>query len=546
MNTTSHNLLRAVVLAAAAFAAGAAFAAAAGEGRVSGRIVDEATGRPTPGCRVMLFHTTRRRGYYASTDKNGRYEIAGLPWGRYRVRVRCEGYAEANTQRGRWAAEVTLSEQKPAAVLNLALRRGGSIAGVLKGLDEETAQYYAVFAFPVDQEGRPESDYTRFYARVDVTGRYELNGLPSGRYLLMAAVPYWQDAPAEMDRLVSYYGDAFTPAQARLLTLNAPARLTGKDLRLRADGGALLQGRVADDESGLPAPRCLVHVFDRRFPIHHLQTMTEEDGSYAFHVMGPGAYQVVADARQDGFARLSKWVDFAKGDRAHAVHFRLQMGVSMSGAIVTDAGEPLRRAYRVYAYVSPDPSKVGRRSNRRVYGRDYTPIQEGFLSERIRFSRADGTFRADALPPGRLTFHLSNLPSGYSLVRITHPDFDFTNGTPPLRPGQDLGGVRFIVSNRTGAISGRVVFVIRRGGKLIETPRRARVRTYFWNTRRVSSRQTVFTGRDGSFVLRRVPIGRHKLEVVVGARYAYRDPGPVVVKPNQTASVGVIRVVRKP
>ncbi len=519
---------------------GVADVAAAASGRVFGRVTDKSTGKPVPQCRVMLYGEGSPRRSYATTRADGAFEFKGVAMGKCRISVRRSGYVEAQGQDGVWAAQFELTAAKPAYRADIVLLRGCTISGMLKGLDEETSQYYCVFAYPVDAKGSLSRSYGRRYVRVDVAGRYTLAGLPSGRYIIAAKAPFWQDVPYGVDRLIAYYGGALTPDKAKVLDLKAPQSLTDIDLRLPTDGGLTLRGTVVDAESGLPVPRCRVDVIHREVTLHHLQTSTQPDGAFELNVLGPGPYQVVADAREDGFARLSKWVDFKAGDAPKTVDFQLEMGVSMSGRIVSDTGAEVPKAYRVNGYVSPPADKVGRKTNRYVYSRDLTSIQEGELRERIRFLRGDGTFSVDGLPPGRLTLAVSNLPNGYYLKQIVHPDFSLTRTTPEFLPGQDVGGVRIIVSNQYGQIRGKIVYEL--NGRIAAVSRRVRLRTYFWGTKRYSTSSTVHSQADGTFLIKRVPAGKHKLVLFVGPSYASQNPGPVTVEGGKATDVGTIKV----
>ena len=151
------------------------------------------------------------------------------------------------------------------------------------------------------------------------------------------------------------------------------------------------------------------------------------------------------------------------------------------------------------------------------------------LRERIRFLRGDGSFSVDGLPPGRLTLGVSNLPNGYYLKQIVHPDFNMTRMTPELIPGQDVGGVQIVVSNQYGQISGKIVYEL--NGRKVSLSRRVRLRTYFWGATRYSTSSSTYSQADGAFLIKRVPAGKHKLVLSVGPNYAYQAPGPITSVP---------------
>src|SRR4051794_26555449 len=80
-----------IVLAAAGSAAQKVAGAATGQ-------VTDVTGAPIAGAAVVLVHTEPGAPARASTDRDGRYRIAALQAGEYRVQVSVTGFATHTQQ----------------------------------------------------------------------------------------------------------------------------------------------------------------------------------------------------------------------------------------------------------------------------------------------------------------------------------------------------------------------------------------------------------------------------------------------------------------
>lgn len=118
------------VLATAAFLA-AAFPAAAGpapggqenigRGRITGVVVDEAV-QPLAGAKIVAQIVDGKTALEGVSDKKGRFAIAGLGTGRWRVTANLSGYADAFT-------EMPVSQVRPNPAITLTLKKTGGPAG---------------------------------------------------------------------------------------------------------------------------------------------------------------------------------------------------------------------------------------------------------------------------------------------------------------------------------------------------------------------------------------------------------------------------------
>lgn len=537
------QVVKSVVLALvlAALARAQAACAADGPGRIHGRVTAKATGEPVARARVYLWMLQQGRSASARTGADGRYEFTGLVLGPYHLRVQHPDYVttvHGGDSSGAWSASLSLTSQAPVREANMALERGSSISGKLTTPEGAPAAGCYVYALALGRGGElAQSSWTRLRSRTDLMGQYTISGVPSGTYVVAAAIVSTTANQYGMERFTVYYGGAFSPALASRVRVGGEESRSGVDLQIRASGGLSLAGTVVDSESGLPIPRTLITVFHREATLHRTAIYTEPDGTYELKTMGPGPYQVVADARAEGFARESKWVDLSQGRQADTVDFELEMGIAVSGKIITDDGRPLRQRH-IYAYVSPPASKTPKRTGRYASNtRGLTYVQVGAQPERIHVDH-DLNFSVEGACAGQIDMHFSNLPRGYYVASIRHEDFDMTHKTPEFEPGQDIGGLEVVLSNRYGSIAGQLLF---------ERPNRPVVgwgvgAKWFGTDKTSCSPQR--TNSRGEFTLQRVPVGKHTLAVSTGSSYALLPPTTIVVRADQTARVQA-RLVRK-
>lgn len=120
----------AAVLATAAFLAAALAAAAApapggqeniGRGRITGLVVDEA-GQPLAGAKIVAQIVDGKTALEGVSDKKGRFAVAGLGTGRWRITATLSGYADA-------FVEMPVSQVRPNPAVTLTLKGTGGPAG---------------------------------------------------------------------------------------------------------------------------------------------------------------------------------------------------------------------------------------------------------------------------------------------------------------------------------------------------------------------------------------------------------------------------------
>ena len=505
-----------------------------GPGQIHGKVTAKATGAPVVRALVNLWSPQGSRYHTAYTDAEGRFKFVGLGLGSYHLRVRHADHVEkahGRSQRRSWTPSIRVQENATTHEANLELERGGAISGKLLDPKGGGTQDCYVYAIPLEKGGALPQWWGRQYTRTDPAGQYIITGVAPGDYIVAAMATSAVADGYGMARMIAYHGSAFSPSDARKVAVAGEAELKDIDVQFRVSGGLSLSGKVVDAESGLPIPRTLVIVLHRQATMHRLEVYTGPDGKYELNVMAAGPYQVVADARVEGFARESRWVDIQAGAPPAPVDFELEMGVSFAGTVALDGGESLPRRSRVWAYVQPPTDRIKNATGSSVYGTGSTIfVQEGAQPERMHLD-GDMSFNVEAACPGPVTLRFSNLPNGYYVRRIKHDDFDLTRHVPDFQPGQDVGGITVALSNRYGTVAGKLTYDTRNRGAA-----GWRVWTN-WHGTDVKSSEYARTSSSGEFVLKQVPIGRHTLAVSASSTYTLKPTDRVLVRPGKTTAV---------
>ena len=146
---------------------------------LTGRIVEDHSGSPTPSASVRMYKVGVR-GLTADleTDSEGRFHASELPEGEYRIEI-----SKPNHVAARLRIQLTAGDASP---LMVRLIRCGVITGHVTDSHGQPIRGAQVLAMAKPATGRPlRPEFTpgRF-AAVDERGRYRLFNLPPGQYFI--------------------------------------------------------------------------------------------------------------------------------------------------------------------------------------------------------------------------------------------------------------------------------------------------------------------------------------------------------------------------
>lgn len=161
-----------------------------GDSTIAGRVLTE-SGEAVEGAQVLAFLFTGQpqstARYATTTGSDGSYVLEGLPAGQFRVTAEKAGYSNLLVQPGRieGGTMVELAVSSAAVGIDLVLRRTGSLDGRVTRPDGTPVQNARVVA-----EVRLGNDRMVGTGRGVVTdslGRYRLEGVPPGTYVITAS-----------------------------------------------------------------------------------------------------------------------------------------------------------------------------------------------------------------------------------------------------------------------------------------------------------------------------------------------------------------------
>lgn len=351
-----------------------------------GRVVDSA-GQPIAGAEIRLspverggarfvfqFAGVNREKPDATTGADGSFRVAGLEAGEYALSVSRDGYAP------RRVPSATVAEKGPNDWPEIVLAAGVPIAGVVKSSKGDAIVGAEVFAFA---EGNSRN------SRTDPEGKFRIEGFGTERRVMVNVMA---EGYASLQRQV-------TPSPEEVAFV------------LTTSG--TIRGRVEDAATNRPVTDFRASYADARGQLaggvrvvmglgEREKAFQSPDGSFELADVPPGKWGVRVSAPGYRPAEVSG-IEIAQGETKEGVVVALKKGAVISGRVL----DPRRGTGVPNAAVSwtegSDASGMGAAMGAlaRLDG----------LGASAATTDADGRFRFDGLPPGKIT------------VSAEHPDF---------------------------------------------------------------------------------------------------------------------------
>jgi large repetitive protein len=293
------------------------------------------------------------------TDARGHYAFVGLEAGLYRIIARHPDFAPS------WTT-VTV-ERGDDASADLTLAAPAAIVGRLLGAAERPVAGRVTIA-EADGIAPPVSIAPTLAADAGADGRFRLDGVPPGSYVLSATAPGYGARRAEI----------VVGGRQRVADLG--------DVAL--ESGLIIRGHVRE-AAGTPVAEARVSAFrDRSMGEDRGEGRTSADGTFAVGGLRAGTYRLTVFA--PGHAMVDREVEAG----TDGVEFVLETAGSLTGAVVDDRGQPVE-TFRVQARMPPPaPSAAG---GRVMMG---PPRFESVSSP-------DGRFVVDDVAPGTYVVEIS-------------------------------------------------------------------------------------------------------------------------------------------
>src|SRR5262249_28511042 len=233
-------------------------------GSVAGYVTVD--GKPKSGIEIEAQPQgpTSRSIVRATTDKDGRFLLAGLGPGRYWIIPRSRIHVSAGRARVRQgpdSKDLILAEGEAVEGIDFALETGGIITGrVTDAEGRPVVAEFVTLTQIIETERGGISRHYRSLNETDKSGVYRFYALPAGRYILSAGGP--QDMFARRRRADerpaywrAFHPDVTDEAQAKVVELAAGTESVNVDIKLGLPIRLhSIAGRLIDAETGRAAP----------------------------------------------------------------------------------------------------------------------------------------------------------------------------------------------------------------------------------------------------------------------------------------------------
>ncbi len=252
---------------------------------IKGTVTSAATTLPLAGASVCRYATGEESyGFCEATNSAGEYAFYGLAATSYKLSFGAAGNFLPTYYNGKSslasADRVTLAPGETRSLLNTALATGGSITGQV--LDAGAKD--AIKGIEVCASGA--GILTRPCGVTSSSGRYTIEGLPSGEYTVYFFTPY----ESSLNYLPQYFDGAESQAQATRVAVTAGDATERVDAAMSP--GAEISGQVKRAGDGTAVANAFVELYAQGLAYVSRTTTTAQDGSYSFKGLPAGEYKV--------------------------------------------------------------------------------------------------------------------------------------------------------------------------------------------------------------------------------------------------------------
>jgi protocatechuate 3,4-dioxygenase beta subunit len=430
---------------------------------IFGRVVTAAEATPLKSARVALVPERQASGspqvYSGISDADGKFNIKGVPAGRYRFFASHNGYVDQQFQSTGVDKGAVLALTAGEEVKDVLFRM--SLAAVITGrVDDEDGEPMANIQVVAlqrpseeEREDNPWLGHRELSAatggQTDDRGQYRLFGLKPGEYYIRAIDQFMpttimmgvaSDDWALHESLGSQYAPVYYPGVTQIGQAEAmlvrPGEEGEADFILRRVKTVEVSGKVFAVD-GKPATNCYVVLIETPATESSLNLNASPDSKGEFKIRGvpPGSYLLIAEENstsEEQRHRAQAKIEVGE-DNLESVALFLGRGIKVSGRVTVEAGTVNTERLSV-SLVSPDDIIPGGWS--RV--------------------KKDGSFEILDVPDGGFIFELNGLEEGHCLrsARVGRDDI-LTNGLQ-IEKGETAGTIRVIVTNSTAQLGGAV------------------------------------------------------------------------------------------
>jgi hypothetical protein len=436
-----------------------------GTANISGVVQDD-QGVPLAGVQIAVFNQGRLLLRVTHTDASGRYFLDLMPAATYTIHASFAGFTPATFGSGRLIGPpvpiVLATGERFEA--NLTLTRISVVSGTIR--DEYGAPTVALVTFLTR---RP--DFSRNSPLIPVKdvesdrhGRYRVEGLPAGNYLVRAhrpnTLPDVRQIEAGRERTVTYlpvyYPGVSSSTAARPIAIEPGADRAGIDLQLQLVPTTAFEGTIVDG-SGNPLQSVTTRLIGDDEGAERYGSATA-DGRFRFVGVPTGRYVLAARGLLSGSSGEKRQVLWGSQEIFVSPETRVEPsltfhpGADLAGHVVFDGSAAIPEFRRLpMGLVQMVPvAGVFSRFNlpNLVIGSDDPAAVAPPFKTIIRF---------DSVPPGRfLIVAPLPLPGGWSLRSAVINGVDVAAIPFEINPGQQVNDLVVTFTDRTTTLSGTI------------------------------------------------------------------------------------------
>ena len=428
---------------------------------VQGTVLAADSGKPLKSAQVRLNETDAKspHSYRASTDAEGKFFIKNIAPGRYRFVATKNGYVaqQYRPENSVSAALLTLSPAQNVDRVLFRMTPAAVIAGRITDEDGEPLSNINVMAMV-----RAKTDFGTGWGSASqrqliplgfsVTndlGEYRIFGLRQGKYFVAAddsgqdGMTFSSAGGTEGGQPVRRYPPTFypgtvLPTQAEQLQVKATEELR-VDFTLQSTKLFDIKGRVVaagGTVSGaswvsLTQSESVMQLF-----LAQQAAEVDSEGSFTITGVAPGSYELIANSTsRDPKMSVRQKVDITDHDITD-LRLVLTQGITVSGRIVTDDGQPLPPNAAQYVALSSRNLEWAGNNGDQVKG--------------------DGKFAISGMRPGEFRPIVYRLPDDWYIKSIRFGDQDVTDAPLKIEQGTGAVSLDIRIANDAGRIEGAV------------------------------------------------------------------------------------------
>jgi hypothetical protein len=443
-----------------------------GTARISGRVVAADTGSPIRRAQINVNSREVQFNRSVTTDGEGRYEIASLPAGRYRLFVDKSGYVALEYGQARpfeAGKPLDIADGQALERIDFSLPRGSAITGRITDEFGDPITDVQVQALRYQfLNGERQLVNAGRSAQTDDLGAYRIFGLMPGDYVVRASMrPNMPGGPrgADVEPIGypgTYYPGVTDVSQAQTVTATLGQELSSIAFPLVPARLSRISGTVMGSD-GRPLPGAMVMIRARSSGgmgalrmniINGGNNQVRPDGSFELANVPPGDYLLDVQQRPQmarglGDINVSQ-LEFASmpvsvsGGDIDNLTIVTTPGVTASGRVVYQGqGAPNTTQSMQVIAVPPSggPSPIGTLLNAKALGGG-------------RVGR-DNTFELRGIA-GPQMLRVQGVPAGWTLKSITVDGIDITDAAYDFKPGNNMTGLVVTITDRVTDLTGTV------------------------------------------------------------------------------------------